>query len=56
MEILTGQELLCDGARFMSRGLVWLADADCMEAIKSEGNVVWAEFQHTDFWHFPPLI
>lgn len=35
------------------RGFAWLADTNCIEAIKSKGNVVWAEFQHTDLGHFP---
>lgn len=34
-------------------GLAGLADTNCIKAIKPKGNVMWAEFQHKDWWHFP---
>lgn len=52
MGVIIGQELLCKRACLILWGLAWLADINCMEAIKLEGNVMWAEFKHTDLWHF----
>lgn len=49
MGVIIGQECLCQGACLILWGLAWLADVNCMEVIKCEGNVMWAEFKCTDF-------
>lgn len=52
MGVIIGQELLCKRACLILWGLAWLADINCMEAIKLEGNVMWAEFKRTGLWHW----
>lgn len=52
MGVIIGQELLCKRACLILWGLAWLADINCMEAIKLEGNVMWAEFKRTGLWQW----
>lgn len=52
MGVIVGQERLCQGACLILWGLAWLADVNCMEVIKCEGNVMWAEFKCSDFVAF----